>query len=33
MKYLATKLEEQFAESARLERMIRQNIVRLGYGR
>ncbi len=31
MKRLGTKLEEQFAESARLDAAIRQNLAGLGY--
>jgi type I restriction enzyme M protein len=33
MKRLTEKLEEQFAESAKLERAVRQNLKGLGYGR
>lgn len=32
MKRLVFKLDEQFAESARLEQAIRENLRRLGYG-
>jgi type I restriction-modification system DNA methylase subunit len=33
MKHLVAKLEEQFAESARLEKAIRENLRGLGYGK
>lgn len=33
MKRLAAKLEEQFAEGERLEKVIRVNLKGLGYGR
>jgi len=33
MKRLAAKLEQEFAESARLEKVIRENVAALGYGR
>ncbi len=33
MKRLTAKLEEQFGESAKLEKGIRQNLKGLGYGR
>ena len=33
MARLMTQLDEQFGESARLEKMIRENLERLGYGR
>ena len=32
MKRLMAKLEEQFAEGARLEKAIRENLRKLGYG-
>jgi type I restriction enzyme M protein len=32
MKRLTAKLEEQFAESAKLEAQIRRNLKELGYG-
>ncbi len=32
MKHLTEKLEEQFAESVQLEKAIRENLKRLGYG-
>jgi len=32
MKRLTARLEEQFAEGARLETQIRKNFVELGYG-
>jgi hypothetical protein len=31
MKYIMAQLEEQFAESAKLEKQIRDNMRRLGY--
>lgn len=33
MQRLTAKLEEQFKESARLEKAIRENFQRLGYGK
>lgn len=32
MKHLTAKLDEQFTESAKLERAIRENLKELGYG-
>jgi hypothetical protein len=33
MKYIMAQLEEQFAESAKLEKQIRENLRGLGYGK